>query len=158
MSDDLKANLDALAAFPATLKQQLQNVSDAALRFRPTPDAWSIMEIVGHINDVSALWPARTRQMLASESPTLPGVDPGWVVQRDYQNKQLNFMLQTLAEQRAEYVEFLRTLRPAQLQRTGLHPTRGMLTVAAGVAGLVDHDSGHSRQIAENLEAFQSQQ
>jgi hypothetical protein len=155
MSDDLQTNLDALAAFPAALKQQLQGVSDEALRFRPTPDAWSIMEIVGHINDVNALWPARTRQMLATESPTLPGVDPNWVVQRDYQNKQLGFLLITLAEQRAEYVEFLRTLRPAQLERTGLHPTRGMLTVAGGIAGLVDHDQGHSRQIAENLAAFE---
>src|SRR5262245_42739702 len=150
----LKAQIDAVAAFPDLLKRQLQGVSDDALRFRPAPDAWSIVELVGHISDVGALWPGRTRQMLASENPTLAAVDANWVRQRDYQNKQLNFLLISLAEQRAEYVEFLRMLRPTQLARTGIHPTRGPITVAEGIAALADHDRGHSKQIQANLEAF----
>jgi len=156
MSDNIKAQIDTLAAFPGALKRQVQGLSDAALRFRPAPDDWSIVELVGHIIDVGALWPGRTRQMLATENPTLAAVDPSWVRQRDYQNKQISFLLITLAEQRAEYVEFLRMLRPGQLARTGIHPTRGQLTVAEGVAALIDHDQGHSRQIANNLAAFQS--
>jgi hypothetical protein len=79
------------------------------------------------------------------------------VRQRDYQNKQLGFLLLTLAEQRAEYVEFLRQLRPGQLARTGVHPTRGPLSVAEGIAALADHDQIHSRQIAANLATFQRQ-
>jgi hypothetical protein len=156
MSDNIKAQIDALAAFPDALKRQVQGLSDAALRFRPTPDDWSIIELVGHVIDVGALWPGRTRQMLATENPALAAVDANWVRQRDYQNKQIGFLLITLAEQRAEYVEFLRMLRPGQLARTGIHPTRGPLTVAEGIAALVDHDHGHSRQIANNLAAFQS--
>ena len=156
MIDDINAQIDALAAFPEALKRQVQALPDAALRFRPTPDDWSIVELLGHIIDVGALWPGRTRQMLATENPALAAVDPNWVRQRDYQNKQISFLLITLAEQRAEYVEFLRMLRPGQLARTGLHPTRGPLTVAEGIAALVDHDQGHSRQIANNLAAFQS--
>jgi uncharacterized damage-inducible protein DinB len=155
MSDDLKANLDALAAFPSQLRQQVQGLPDTALRFRPAPEAWSIAEIVGHILDVGALWPGRTRQMLATDNPALASTDPDWVRQRDYQNKQVGSLLASLAEQRAEYIEFLRALRPAQLARTGLHPTRGQITVAEGVAALLDHDLGHSRQIAENLAAYE---
>lgn len=155
MSEEIKSQIDALAAFPDALKRQVQSLPDAALRFRPAPEAWSIIEIVGHIVDVGALWPGRTRQILATDNPTLVALDPNWVRQRDYQNKQLGFLLITLAEQRAEYVEFLRTLRPAQLARTGIHPTRGPLTVAGGIAALIDHDQGHSRQIAENLQAFE---
>jgi hypothetical protein len=93
--------------------------------------------------------------MLASENPTLTAIDPAWVVQRDYQHKQLAFLLLTLAEQRAQYVEFLRILRPAQLARTGIHPTRGPLTVAGGIAALLDHDHAHDAQIAANLAAYQ---
>jgi hypothetical protein len=113
------------------------------------------MEIIGHIIDVGALWPGRTRQMLATDNPALAAVDEAWVRQRDYQNKQAGFLLITLAEQRAEYVEFLRVLRPSQLSRTGIHPTRGPLTVEQGIAALADHDRGHSQQIAANLEAYQ---
>ena len=112
------------------------------------------MELVGHIIDVGALWPGRTRQMLATDNPTLAAVDPAWVRQRDYHNKQPGFLLITLAEQRAEYVEFLRVLRPAQLARSGIHPTRGPLTVEQGIAALADHDRIHSEQIAANLAAY----
>jgi DinB superfamily len=154
MSDGVKSQIDLLAAFPEQLKRQLQGLEDAALRFRPAADEWSIMELVGHIIDVGTLWPGRTRQMLATDNPTLAAVDPTWVRQRDYHNKQLSFLLITLAEQRAEYVEFLRILRPAQLARAGIHPTRGPLTVEQGIAALADHDRIHSEQIAANLEAY----
>jgi uncharacterized damage-inducible protein DinB len=150
----LAAQLDELAAFPAALKQRLQGLSDVALRYRPTPEAWSIVEILGHITDVEALWPARVRQMLATENPTLAAVDAAWVRQRDYQNKQPAVLLSTLAERRAEFLELLHVLRPAQLARTGIHPTRGPITVAGGIAALADHDRGHAEQIAANIEAF----
>jgi hypothetical protein len=154
MSDSVKEQIDLLAAFPEQLKRQLQGLEEAALRFRPAPDEWSIMEIVGHIVDVGALWPGRTRQMLATDNPTLAAVDPNWVRQRDYHNKQPGFLLISLAEQRAEYVEFLRVLRPAQLARSGIHPTRGPLTVEQGIAALADHDRIHSEQIAANLAKY----
>jgi hypothetical protein len=154
MSEGVKAQIDALAAFPEQLKRQIHGLEAAALRFRPAPDQWSIMEIVGHMVDVGALWPARVRQMLATDNPALAAVDPDWVRQRDYHNKQPGFLLLTLAEQRAEYVEFLRVLRPAQLARPGQHPTRGPLTVEQAIAALADHDRGHSQQIAANLEAY----
>ncbi|MEO7913460.1 MAG: DinB family protein [Roseiflexaceae bacterium] len=154
MSDSVKSQIDLLAAFPELLKLQLAGLDDAALRFRPAPDEWSVMEIVGHMIDVGTLWPGRIRQMLATDNPSLTAVDPNWVRQRDYHNKQPGFLLLTLAEQRTEFVEFLRVLRPAQLARPGVHPTRGSLTVEQGIAALADHDRIHSEQIATNLAAF----
>jgi uncharacterized damage-inducible protein DinB len=150
-----KAHVDALAAFPEELKRQLTSLTDAALRFRPSPDEWSIVEIVGHMTDVDAIWPGRVRQMLSTDNPQLQRANNDVVRQRDYQNKQLGFLLTTLAERRAEFVELLRMLRPAQLTRPGLHPTRGPITVADAPAALADHDRGHRAQIAANLEAFE---
>ena len=150
-----KAQIDALAAFPQQLKQQLEGLSDAALHYYPTPAGWSIIEIVGHMTDVDAIWPGRVRQMLSTDNPTLPRVDNDMVRQRDYQHKQLGSLVLMLAERRAEFVELLRALRPAQLGRPGLHPTRGPITVAGAAAALADHDRGHSQQIAENLAAFE---
>jgi uncharacterized damage-inducible protein DinB len=150
-----KAHVDALAALPEELKRQLEGLSDAALRFRPAPEAWSIVEIVGHMTDVDAIWPGRVRQMLSTDNPQLQSVNNDVVRQRDYQSKQVGFMLITLAERRAEFVELLRMLRPAQLARPGLHPTRGPITVADAPAALADHDRGHRAQIAANLEALE---
>ena len=155
MSSDTPTDLSALAAFPEQLKRQVQSLGDAALRFRPALGEWSIVEIVGHLIDIEALYSARIRQMLATDNPALAPFDQNETVrQRDYQSKQIGFLLISFAERRAEHLELLRVLRPGQLARTGLHPTRGQISVAATIAILAWHDGNHSRQIANNLGAF----
>ena len=153
---EFKGHIDTLAAFPQQLKQSLEGLSDATLHHRPTSEGWSIVEIVGHMTDVDAIWPGRVRQMLSTDNPALPRVDNDLVRQREYQVKQLGTLLNTLAERRAEFVELLRVLRPEQLDRPGVHPTRGPITVGGAAAALVDHDRGHFQQIAENIAAFES--
>ena len=155
MSSDTPADLSALAAFPEQLKRQVQGLTDAALRFRPAPGEWSVVEVVGHLLDIEALYSARIRQMLATDNPALsPFNQDETVRQRDYQNKQIGFLLISFAERRAEHLELLRVLRPAQLARTGLHPTRGQISVAETIAILAWHDGNHSRQIENNITAF----
>jgi uncharacterized damage-inducible protein DinB len=150
-----KAHVDALAVVPAELKRQLEGLSEAALRFQPAPEAWSIVEIVGHMTEIDAIWPGRVRQMLSTDNPQLQSANNDVIRQRDYQNKQLGTLLSTLAERRAEFVELLRMLRPAQLARSGVHPTRGPITIADAPAALADHDRGHREQIAANIAAFE---
>jgi len=155
MSNDIQTALGQLAAFPERLKQQVQGLADPALRFRPAEGEWSAVEVVGHLIDVEALYSARIRQMLASDNPAFAPFSPDELVrQRDYQNKQIAFLLITLAERRAEHLEFLRMLRPAQLARMGTHPTRGPLSAAELIRGLAGHDVNHSNQIANNLAAL----
>lgn len=150
-----KAHLDALAAFPEALKRRVQGLDEGALRYRPTADAWSAVEIVGHIMDVEALWAGRIRHMLGAEHPSFPPYDRDEIVrQQEFQNKQPGGLLITFAERRAELVDFLRGLRPAQLARTGVHPTRGPISVADSIAILEDHDRAHAEQIAANLAAY----
>ena len=157
MSNDTLADFVSLAAFPDQLKQQLQGLSDAALRFRPAPAEWSIVEVVGHLLDIEAVYSARVRQMLATDNPSFPLFKPDELVrQRDYANQQISFLLSSLAERRDEHLEFLRVLRPAQLARAGVHATRGPVTVADTIAMLAWHDGNHKGQIANNIAAFGS--
>lgn len=154
MDPTLASQLDELARFPDLLKQQLAGLSDDLLRYRPAQGEWSIVEIIGHMTDVDAIWPARVRQMLATDNPQLSQADNALVTQRDYQNKQLGFLLMTLAERRAEFVELIKGLRPAQLERPGQHPTRGPITVAGAADALSKHDRAHHEQIRANIAAF----
>jgi uncharacterized damage-inducible protein DinB len=152
---DIGAALDALAAFPNGLQRRLQSLSDAELRFKPAPKEWSAVEVVGHLCDVEALWAGRIRQMLASEQPAFAPFDPdALVAQQRYQEKQVAALLSTLAERRAEHLEFLRGLRAPQLERGGLHPTRGPVTVGGAIVILSGHDQLHLNQIEANLKAF----
>ncbi len=150
---ELRAALDRLAAFPNELRQRLQGLGDAALRYKPTPSEWSVVEIVGHYGDIEAQWAGRIRQVLAAEQPTFPGFNPDATVeQQRYQEKQLPALLAAFAERRGELVEFARGLRPAQVERSGIHPVRGPITVAGALIILANHDQMHLRQIEANLE------
>lgn len=151
MATETEAYLDTLAAFPAALRQQVQPLADAALRYKPEGE-WSAIENVGHLIDIENLWMARFRQMLAAENPALPAIDVDETVrQRDYQHKDPANLLHRFAEQRAETVEFVRGLKPLHLERTGIHPVRGEITLAQGIAIMANHDRLHSEQIAKTV-------
>lgn len=155
---ELRAALDQLAAFPNQLRQRLQGLAEAALRFKPAPTEWSIVEMIGHYSDVDVQWAGRIRQMLAAEQPTFPGFDPDATVeQQRYQEKQSAALLAVFAERRSELIEFTRGLRPAQIARGGIHPVRGPVTVESALSILANHDQIHLRQIEANLEQFAAQ-
>jgi hypothetical protein len=153
-NSQVSANLDALAAFPETLKRNIQNHDAAALRHKQGSE-WSAVEVIGHLIDVNAIWFGRIQQMLSAERPTLaaPNVDES-VQRNDYQNKQKDFLLITFAERRAELVDFLRGLKPMHFERVGIHPTRGEVTVADGIAILANHDRMHNEQLEQAIAAF----
>lgn len=151
----VRAQLDTLAAFPPLLRQQTVGLNDTALRFVPTPQSWSIVEIVGHLIDIDALMQGRIGQMISRDNPAFERFDPDEMVRRrDYRNKQLSLLLTTFAEQRATMVAELRYLQAPGLARTGVSAIRGPQTVADLIALLVRHDAEHSAQIAANLAAL----
>lgn len=155
---ELRATLDRLAAFPSQLRQRLQGLNEAALRFKPAPTEWSIVQIAGHYGDIEALWAGRIRQMLAAEQPAFPNFDPDALVeQQRYQEKQVGALLAAFAERREELVEFARGLRPAQMERGGIHAVRGPVTVGSALVILSGHDQMHLRQIEANLEQLAAQ-
>ena len=148
--------LDALAAFPAALKQQLHGHGDAALRHQPAGE-WSSIENVGHLIDIEATWLGRIRQMLSAENPTLQAIDPDALVRQGrYQQKQADGLLHTFTDMRAETAEFLRGLKPPHLERHGIHPARGDITVADAVGIMANHDQLHSAQIAKTLDDYKA--
>lgn len=150
-SNDISTSLSSLEAFPTVLKQQIQPLSDGALRYKPAGE-WSAIENVGHLIDVEALWMGRIRQMLAAEKPALAAPDVDELVRRqNYQHKDPANLLHTFSEMRAETVAFLRTLKPLHLERRGIHPTRGEVSVADVFRILAGHDVLHTNQIAKTV-------
>jgi uncharacterized damage-inducible protein DinB len=158
-SQTIKTQLDALAAFPAALKAQVAGLTDEALRFRPAAGEWSIVENIGHLIDIDTLQLGRVGQIIARDNPPIQPFDVDESVRRnDYQSKHAPFLLNTFAERRAALVEEWRYIRPDNLARTGIHATRGPLTIADIIATLFRHDPQHRDQIAATLAAYQQHQ
>lgn len=148
---EVETSFSSLEAFPAVLRQQVQALPDAILRFKPENE-WSVIENVGHLIDVEAVWMGRFRQMLAAENPSFPQPNVDELVrQHHYQQKDIAGLLHTFAEMRAESVAFLRGLKPVHLARPGVHPVRGPVTVANGITILARHDYLHAEQIEKTV-------
>lgn len=159
MSDPrIQTFLSAMAAFPAELHQTFAQQPEAAIRFRPGPDEWSAIEVVGHLIDAEEILLRRMGQMISADNPQLIPLDQvGLVRQRDYQHKQLSLLLVSFAEKRAATVEELRYLRADNLERGGVHPWRGPITIGNLLTIWPGHDQQHLAQIKQSLAMFAGQ-
>jgi hypothetical protein len=155
-SDPYAEAIAALAAFPATLRTQIAGLDRAALTFRPDGKEWSIVENIGHLLDIDALFGGRIGQIIARDNPTFTLLDVDEAVRRhDYQNKEAAFLLNTFAERRAALLDELRYIQPANRKRAGLHPTGGPRSIEDLIIYLPRHDEQHRVQIAATIAAFE---
>ena len=68
---EIKKHLDMAAKSPQQIAAAVSGVSDALLRYKPAPDKWCILEVLGHLADVEIVYAHRFRQMLADNEPVI---------------------------------------------------------------------------------------
>ena len=74
-----------------------------------------------------------------------------WAEERQYLRNDTFPALSAFRARRKDTIEFLKTLKPEQWERTGIHPRLGRRTIAELVKGLADHDSNHLDQLKRAL-------
>jgi hypothetical protein len=62
---ELKDHLDAAEKSPKQIAAAVLGLPEKTLRYKPSPDKWCILEILGHLADMEILYAYRIRQMLA---------------------------------------------------------------------------------------------
>jgi uncharacterized damage-inducible protein DinB len=155
MSEPMSQVADQLEAFTGTLQGMVAGLPQAALTHRPGPEEWSIVEVVGHLEDVDALMMGRIERALTEDRPELPVYEEkGPVKERNFQAQPFAQVLEAFLARRAAFVALLRRLTPAELERFGVHPMHGELSVDRIPRSLPRHDETHRGQIAGNLEHY----
>jgi len=146
---DLERVVTGMRAFPEVLRGSLLGVPPADLRRRPAPDAWSLIEIVGHVLDEeTGDFRARVGHALDRPGTPLTPIDPErWVVEREYNAWELEPTLTAFARERAESLRFIEGIAPAEHGRSAEHPRCGPLRVADFLAAWHAHDLFHLRQV-----------
>lgn len=145
------ALIDRLAHDPAMIEAALRGVGPAESRWKPAPDAWSLVEIVNHLCDEETL-DFRTRVDLTLHRPgePWPPIDPvGWAIERGYQSRDLDESLTRFRRLREESLVFLRGLKSPDWTRVHEHPKIGPLRAGDLLASWAAHDLLHLRQIAK---------
>jgi hypothetical protein len=139
-----------LARTPATLDALLRGLPEAWTMRNEGEGTWSVFDIAGHlIFGERTDWMPRVRMILAhgESRPFEPFDRLGHV--RESEGKSLPELLDTFARLRAENLDALRglDLRAEDLERRGLHPALGPVTLGQLLATWAAHDLTHLHQI-----------
>ncbi|MDR7419629.1 MAG: DinB family protein [Armatimonadota bacterium] len=143
------------AAGPEALEAALSGLSPAEIAFKPTPEDWSIHEIVIHLADTDLVAAARIRHLLGEPGVTLVGMDQGhWGRVMRYAEQPLDAAVALFRALRTSTAAVLR-LAPAQAWPTaGMHTRYGPQTLEWIVDHFADHLDGHLATIAKRRRQF----
>jgi hypothetical protein len=144
--------MKGLAETTGRLAKMAEASAESRWRTRPSPGVWAPIEVLGHLADFEVVLGARLRAMLTIDEPALQQYDGARLVERaHFLEWPLARALDRFDERRRENLELLETCSAEDLGRTGIHPTRGRLTVADVVAVVLAHDVDHLGQIRSRL-------
>ena len=146
--------IEVLSRTPALLAYWLRGLSDPWLSAREGDDTYSPIDVVAHLADNEDVdWMPRLKLVLehGESRPFTPFEREGF--RRRFEGWSLERMLgQFATSRRANLDELLMLdLRAEDLERTGLHPALGRVTVRQLLAGWTVHDLTHVAQIARVL-------
>lgn len=145
---------DLLAATPITIEAELRGLGVHG-GWRPAVSEWSANECVGHLIEAERRgFAGRIRVILEATTarpdlpPDLEAWDPPAVA--DARGDHLRDGAELAAEfvaLRGDGVALVRSLRDADLSRSGMHPEVGPLRVDELLGEWVHHDRNHVRQL-----------
>lgn len=140
-----------LRGTPAVLRIWLSELPNTWIKANGGPDTWSPYDIVGHlIHGERTDWIPRLELLLqfGAERPFTPF--DRFAQFEASGGKTLPELLETFAELRAANLTRLQSLglTPEDLDRGGLHPELGPVTLGELLATWVAHDLSHIAQIA----------
>jgi hypothetical protein len=147
-------NLDDLTAQMANNAERIRvlvhGVSDEQARWRPSPECWSILEVINHLYD-EEIEDFRTHLDVVLHRPDQPwpSIDPeGWVTERQYNQRGIGESLRDFLGAREESLVWLRGLSFPNWEATYEAPF-GQITAGDLLASWVAHDLLQMRQLVE---------
>jgi hypothetical protein len=128
----------------------VQGVSEQQVRWKPTPDTWSILEVVSHLLDEEHKdFRVRIDFTLHRPGETWPGIDPGgWVTEFRYNEQDPKASLDGFLSERKASLAWLGELSAPNWEATYEAPF-GPISVGDLFAAWMAHDLLHMRQLVE---------
>lgn len=150
---NLKDAVAVLQRTPESLTVLLGGLPETWIRATEGEGTWSPYDVMGHlIHGERTDWIPRARHILAGETRPFETFDR-MAQFSENQSKSLGELLDSFAELRRENLTTLEgmNLTEADLERKGLHPELGDVTLGQLLATWVVHDLDHVAQIARTM-------
>lgn len=147
---------DVLAEGPDAARRLVAEAGDA-LRVRPEPGEWSVIECVAHLADAELIIAARMRWIAAEDEPDIAPYDQDlWVTQLRQVDEDADVLLDAYAANRRWNLAFWQRLPVADRARFGLHRERGPESIELTFRLAAGHDLVHLEQASRALEGARS--
>ena len=146
---DFKQHLDKAEKEPKLVAAAVSGLPDKALRYKPAPDKWSILEILAHLADVEIVYAHRIRQMLADEHPKIAPIDQdAWAKGLNYSRMPLELSRRIYEAVRAGIIYQARLHYDFNGHREFVHSETGVRTLKDEFEKVASHNEHHLEQIA----------
>lgn len=139
-----------LAAGIEIVDRLVAGITPIEARFKPSPDSWSILEVICHLYDEERE-DFRQRLDIILHRPTekWPPIDPtGWVLARKYQERDLIEMVANFVAERRRSLGWLEGLAVPNWEAEYSAPF-GVMKAGDMLGSWVAHDQSHFRQLVE---------
>ena len=128
--------------------------SGSALRTRPVPGEWSVLECAGHMLDAEIVSAARYRWILAQDEPPLVGYDQElWAKRLRHNQDDPEELLGLFGAIRRVNVELWARTPELERARVGIHAERGPESYDLSFRMTAGHGVFHLAQAERTLEA-----
>src|SRR5258706_14548081 len=120
---DLKKHLDAAEQSPKEIAAAVSGLSEKVLRYRPSPEKWCVLEVLGHLADAEIIYGYRLRQMLADTKPVIAPLDQdAWAGKLNYLDSPPSELVAFYGLGRHHNFALLGRLKISDLSKSGFHP------------------------------------
>lgn len=148
-------NIDDYVSGPALLRISVAGMTQEQLVARPIPGKWSTLEVICHLADFEIVFADRIKRIIAEHEPTLFGGDPdGFAARLAYQERNAEEELLLIALIRQQIARILRTLKPEDFQRRGIHSEYGPMILDVMIERITGHIPHHLQFIKEKKKAL----
>ncbi len=121
--EELKKHIEAAEKSPKQIAATVSGLPDKTLRYKPSSDKWSILQILSHMVDVEMVYAYRMRQMLADTKPVIAPMDQdAWARELGYSEVPAPELVALYGLNRHYNLRLLRRLKPEDLKKSAYHP------------------------------------
>ena len=155
-ADELKKAADKIEQQVNSAADQWRALADTILTFRPSEDAWSTKEIIGHLIDSASNNHQRFIRLQLVEQLTFPDYGQDnihWVRIQSYQNRAWEELLDLWRLYNLQLADIIRSVEPSCLNHFWQLDAEKRITLFDLMADYLRHLEDHLDQINDTLAA-----
>jgi hypothetical protein len=133
---------------PQKIERAIKGLTRKQLMTRPTPEKWSIGEILAHLAEAELAAGFRLRLILSANGTVIHAFDrDAWAKNSDYAHQDPRQSLEMFLMLREANLRLLKTIPKKMWNYYGMHQERGKETVGRVARMFAGHDLNHIEQI-----------